>query len=136
MNRFLVFFYDILRLSIFYLMIQLSNIDGGNLDLFLIPLIAYIAPVTLFPIMSFFLWRDPQRNRPFAALYTAGKLISCCAVIMPFISWMKAAMPSIQFWSRPKLFFNISIPLMIILDIVTVFIVLKIMSVNVERVKE
>jgi hypothetical protein len=45
---------------------------------------SYATPLALFPIMAFFLWRDAVVYRPFAFLYSAGKLFSVVAIVVWF----------------------------------------------------
>ncbi|GMO49451.1 MAG: hypothetical protein Ta2G_06380 [Termitinemataceae bacterium] len=123
MIRLLIFLYDMARLGVFLLMIRLTNTDANISDLFLFPLSAYAAPLALFPIMTFFLWQDSEKYHPFASLYAAGKIINCCAMIVPFAIWLKTAFVSIPFWTNSKLLFNVLVPILILLDVLSVLII-------------
>jgi hypothetical protein len=69
--------YDVLRLilmiEVIFLFVSHSEGQAG------FPILAYMAPNALFPLIAFFLWRRPEYGRPYLYLYSAGKIICIVA---------------------------------------------------------
>ncbi|GMO22498.1 MAG: hypothetical protein Ta2B_01540 [Termitinemataceae bacterium] len=131
--KFFVFSYDTIRFLVFFLVLSVQGkfnlilspsgaSEINDVSLFFLPHYSYVASIALFPIMSFFLWLDSKKNRVFLSLYIAGKIINACAVITPFAIWITAVMPSVHFWTRSKLLFNLTFPAVIILDLFSILI--------------
>jgi hypothetical protein len=83
--------YDFVRLivaiSLLVLFIQPASLRGGGV----FPHVFYVVPNGLFPLMSFFLWADPDAYKPFIALYMAGKILAVVSVL----AWLMFSLPLI-----------------------------------------
>jgi hypothetical protein len=81
--RVVLFVYELARLAV------LTGIMGGlGLALtgsagmaFPFPWLVCAVPNALFSLMAFFLWLDITRYRPYASLYTAGKIITVVTLV-------------------------------------------------------
>jgi hypothetical protein len=77
--RGVIFFYDLLRLIA---MIELAvlfalPVDGSGETFF--PLLVYMSPNALFPLMALLFWLRPGEHKPCLFLYIAGKIVGIAA---------------------------------------------------------
>ncbi|MDR1353462.1 MAG: hypothetical protein LBK05_09295 [Treponema sp.] len=79
-----IFVYDLLRLIVMLEAVVLFAlpVDGSEGAVF--PLLAYMAPNALFPVMALFLWFRPAEYRPYVFLYISGKIVG----IMANLGWL------------------------------------------------
>jgi hypothetical protein len=93
-------------------------------DNFFVNKFIYAAPLSLFPLMAFFLWFDYKKYKPFVYLYVAGKIASVCAVITSFFSLLKELFSVLWFLDTKKIITNMIIPVFTFLDLLFVILVI------------
>jgi hypothetical protein len=74
-----IFVYDLFRLIVMIEVVVLFAlpVDGSGGAFF--PLLAYMAPNALFPLMALLFWLQPEEHRAYIFLYMAGKIVSITA---------------------------------------------------------
>jgi hypothetical protein len=79
-----IFVYDVLRLIVMLetAVLFALPVDGSEGAAF--PLLAYMAPNALFPMMALLFWLRPEEYRPYIFLYIAGKIVG----IMANLGWL------------------------------------------------
>jgi Zn-dependent protease with chaperone function len=80
MLGFITFLYDVFRFVVLVFLLLPAEIRFTGSDNYFMPNLLYIAPLTLFPVMAFFMWFDSKKYKVFAYLYTSGKIIGLSAV--------------------------------------------------------
>lgn len=71
--------YDLLRLILMIRVIILFAYPQEAKEALAFPLLVYIAPNALFPLMALFLLLGPEEYRPYIGLYMAGKILAVAA---------------------------------------------------------
>jgi hypothetical protein len=79
-----IFVYDVLRLIVMLETAVLFALPAGGLEEAAFPLLAYMAPNALFPMMALLFWLRPDEYRPYVFLYIAGKIVG----IMANLGWL------------------------------------------------
>ncbi|MDR3337944.1 MAG: hypothetical protein LBT16_12155 [Treponema sp.] len=109
--------YDLFRLilmiGVVVFFLRPANGDQGAV----FPLLAYIAPNALFPLMAFFLWRRPEGYQPYLFLYIAGKIVAIMANLGWIVfSYREIILDFMVFDSQRPLFTSGSALVLIVLD--------------------
>ena len=79
-----IFVYDVLRLIVMLETAVLFALPSGGLEGTAFPLLVYMAPNALFPMMALLFWFRPDEYRPYLFLYIAGKIVG----IMANLGWL------------------------------------------------
>jgi hypothetical protein len=79
-----IFVYDVLRLIVMLETAILFALPAGGPEEAAFPLLAYMAPNALFPMMALLFWLRPEEYRPYIFLYIAGKIVG----IMANLGWL------------------------------------------------
>ncbi|GHT73639.1 hypothetical protein FACS1894124_2310 [Spirochaetia bacterium] len=79
--RVAILIYDLFRLIIMIGVVVLFAYPQEAKEALAFPLLVYIAPNALFPLMALFLLIKPEEYRPYGVLYAAGKVLSAAAGI-------------------------------------------------------
>ncbi|MDR2481663.1 MAG: hypothetical protein LBD07_05160 [Spirochaetaceae bacterium] len=108
---------------------SLSNIVDLNTAinrLEIMPFLIYTAPLALFPIMSFFLWQEPQSSRNFARLYIAGKVLSVVASVVWIVRIsvpIEDLLLAVRFVKGSQLFFMLAALSIALWDVISIVLV-------------
>jgi hypothetical protein len=86
-----LFIYDLVRLAVLVGLLQVFLSGRENSGAGVFPYLPYAAPNVLFPLMTLFLWADPETHRAYFPLYMAGKTVGIGA----FIGWAVFSLSSI-----------------------------------------
>jgi len=128
MLRFPVFLYDVFRFVVFssiFAAVGPQNVDETG---FFLSNLLYAAPLTLFPLMSFFIWFDVKKYHVFLYLYTAGKIISIFTVIVSIAFSIKDFLSVFLLLEQKQMFFNLVVPALAFLDLFSIIPALYILS--------
>jgi hypothetical protein len=103
-------------------MIVLSVYPQEAKEMLAFPLLVYIAPNALFPLMALFLLLKPEEYRSYIVLYMAGKVLAAAAGVGWVIFSFSDIWPALGSFldGRAVRILNIS-PLLIGLDVLSVF---------------
>jgi hypothetical protein len=74
-----IFVYEVIRLIVMLETAVLFALPANSPEGAVFPLLAYMAPNALFPMMGLLFWLRPDEYRPYVFLYTAGKIIGITA---------------------------------------------------------
>jgi hypothetical protein len=89
--RLIFFIYDLVRLIVMVSLLSAFFPPGNSGDDQVFPLLFYVVPNGLFPLMSLFLWIRLDAYKPYIALYMAGKVLAVVAVF----AWLIFSLPTI-----------------------------------------
>jgi hypothetical protein len=117
MLSFITLLYDVFRFIILALLLLPAEIQFTGLDNYFMPNPLYIAPLTLFPLMAFFMWFDSKKYRVFAYLYTAGKIISLSAVVAAIFYSRDKFSAIFMFLEVKRALFHLILPCLAFLDL-------------------
>ncbi|MDR0452391.1 MAG: hypothetical protein LBH15_05060 [Treponema sp.] len=112
-----IFVYDLLRLIVMLEVVVLFALPADGSGGAAFPLLAYMAPNALFPMMAFFFWLRPEEHRPYIFLYLSGKIVGIMANLgwLAFSFWNTALNLTVQGDFRSRLFVG-SVFAMVALD--------------------
>jgi hypothetical protein len=79
-----IFVYDVLRLIVMLETAVLFALPANSSEGAIFPLLVYMAPNALFPMMALLFWRRPDEYKPYVFLYVAGKIVG----IMANLGWL------------------------------------------------
>jgi hypothetical protein len=79
-----IFVYDVLRLIVMLETAILFALPANSSEGAVFPLLAYMAPNALFPMMALLFWLRPDEYRSYIFLYIAGKIVG----IMANLGWL------------------------------------------------
>jgi hypothetical protein len=79
-----IFVYELLRLIVMLEVVVLFALPLDGSEGAVSPLLAYMAPNALFPVMALFFWLRPREHRPYIFLYISGKIVG----IMANLGWL------------------------------------------------
>ncbi|MDR2053905.1 MAG: hypothetical protein LBP80_10880 [Treponema sp.] len=79
-----IFVYDVLRLIVMLETAVLFALPANSPEGAVFPLLAYMAPNALFPMMALLFWLRPGEYRSYIFLYIAGKIVG----IMANLGWL------------------------------------------------
>jgi hypothetical protein len=85
-----IFVYDVLRLIVMLETAVLFALPVNSPEEVVFPLLAYMAPNALFPMMTLLLWLRPDDYNPYIFLYIAGKIVG----IMANLGWLAFSIKS------------------------------------------
>jgi hypothetical protein len=83
-----IFVYDVLRLIVMLETAVLFALPVGGSEEAAFPLLVYMAPNALFPMMALLFWLRPEEYRSYIFLYIAGKIVG----IMANLGWLAFAL--------------------------------------------
>jgi hypothetical protein len=126
MLRLMMFLYDAARFFALFILFVALEPQVNPVDNYFADKLLYAAPLSLFPLMAFFLWLDYKKYSAFLYLYAAGKVISICAAAFSIISSFKELFAILLFAGAKKIIINIMVPVLTFIDLL--FVILLIFS--------
>ena len=88
-----IFVYDVLRLIVMLETAVLFALPANSSEGAVFPLLAYMAPNALFPMMALLFWFRPDEYRPYLFLYISGKIVG----IMANLGWLAFSIKNTTF---------------------------------------
>jgi hypothetical protein len=120
MLRLIMFLYDTARFFALFILFVVLEPSINPADNYFAGKLLYAAPLSLFPLMAFFLWLDYKKYAPFVYLYATGKIISICAAAAPVVSSFRELFTMLLFADTKKIIVNIAVPALTFLDLLFV----------------
>jgi hypothetical protein len=126
MLRLMIFLYDMARFFVLFILFLMLEPQVNAVDNYFADKLLYAAPLSLFPLMAFFLWIDYKKYSVFVYLYAAGKIISVCAAAVTITSSFRELFSILLFAGAKKIIINVMVPVLTFIDLL--FVILLIFS--------